>query len=315
MNKIASPSAPATAAVGDPAGAAIVNKVRVVLVTGMSGAGKSSVLKALEDLGYEAVDNLPFSLLAHLVRAGQEQHRPLAIGADIRTRDFQVADVLTQIDELRADPALELRILFLDCDEDVLQRRYTQTRRRHPLALDLPLIDGIRLERQILSPFAERAQRIIDTTDLSETDLRRSIFDQFSPETDAKLVIGVVSFAFRHGLPREADMVFDVRFLRNPHYVPVLQPFSGQDATIGNYISADSAFEPFMNGLKSLLAPLLPRFQQEGKSYLTIAIGCTGGRHRSVFIAERLADWLEKQGNSVRLRHRDIARQTPAPAS
>ena len=311
MNKIEAPAA--TPAAATPAAAPA--KVRVVLVTGMSGAGKSSVLKALEDLGYEAVDNLPFPLLPHLVRAGQEQHRPLAIGADIRTRGFQVADVLQQIDELRTDPGLDLRILFLDCDEDVLQRRYTQTRRRHPLAIDLPLIDGIRLERQILSPFAERAERIIDTTDLSETDLRRTVFDQFGPEADAKLVIGVVSFAFRHGLPREADMVFDVRFLRNPHYVPVLQPFSGQDATIGNYISADPAFEPFINCLKSLLTPLLPRFQQEGKSYLTIAIGCTGGRHRSVFVAEKMADWLEKQGNSVRLRHRDIARQTPAPAS
>ena len=277
---------------------------RLLVVTGMSGAGRSTALKALEDMGYEAVDNLPLSLLPNLLSA--QAPPPLAIGVDVRTRDFGVSALVATLDRLVAEHDLELKIVFLDCEDDRLVRRYTETRRRHPLAGDRPVIDGIKLERQRVWPLRDRADLVIDTTALSPGDLKRLLHGHFALDAAPGITIFVTSFSYRHGLPRDADLVLDVRFLRNPHYVAALRPLTGRDAAIGAFIEADRDFAPFFKHLCLWLAPLLPRYEQEGKSYFTIAIGCTGGRHRSVYIAERLAAWLSGQGRPVGVSHRDL---------
>lgn len=277
----------------------------VVVVTGMSGAGKSLTLKWLEDLGYEAVDNLPLSMLGALLRGG-EAGKPLAIGIDIRTRDFGAQSMLAELDRLREEAQIPLTLVFLESDDDVLSRRFTETRRRHPLAVDRPLLDGIAHERALIAPLKGRADLVIDTTSLPPAELRRVLAGHFRRAEQAPLVLFVTSFSYRRGLPREADLVFDVRFLDNPHYVPELKPHSGKDRDVADFIAADPGFTPFFTGLTSLIRPLLPRFAAEGKSYLTIAIGCTGGRHRSVYVAEKLAAWLREQGQQVDLRHRDL---------
>ncbi|MDJ0950769.1 MAG: RNase adapter RapZ [Alphaproteobacteria bacterium] len=281
---------------------------RIVVVTGMSGAGKSSALKALEDLGYEAVDNLPLSLLLNLIEPKESFARPLAVGVDIRTRDFGVQAFLDAVERLTSQAGQDTKLLFVDCDNEVLRRRFTETRRRHPLALDRPVTDGIRHEREMLTPLHDRADVLIDTTGYHPADLRQDVEVHFGDRAVAGLSIFVTSFAYRYGLPRQADLVFDVRFLRNPHYVEDLQPLTGQDEAVGAYIAEDPAFESFFSALTGMLAPLLPRFDAEGKSYLTIAIGCTGGRHRSVFVAEKLAAWLSAEGHSASRHHRDIFR-------
>ncbi len=283
-------------------------KQPVVLVTGMSGAGRSTALKVLEDLGYEAVDNLPLSLLAGLVRQGGSDGstRPLAIGVDIRTRDFAVAPVIDALDRLISEEGVDIRILFLDCDDDVLLRRYTETRRRHPLAEDRPVPDGIRLERRLLSRLQDRADAIIDTSGTTLWELKDQVTERFGLADSTELSINITSFSYRHGLPREADLVFDVRFLANPHYDEALRPLSGEDAAVGAFVAADPDFSGFLDCLKSMLGVLLPRYEKEGKSYLTIAVGCTGGRHRSVYVARRLVELLENQGRKVTLHHRDV---------
>jgi RNase adapter protein RapZ len=272
---------------------------QVLVVTGMSGAGRATALKALEDLGYEAVDNLPLALLSALVAAPSTSGH-LALGLDVRTRDFAVPTLIEALDRL------PLRILFLDCDDDRLMRRYTETRRRHPLAADRPVADGIRLERERLRPLRDRADLVVDTTALSPADLKRLLAGQFALHAAPGISLFVTSFAYRHGLPRDADLVLDMRFLRNPHYVPALRPLTGRDAEVGAFVEADPDFAPLFAGLCGWLAALLPRFEREGKSYLTIAVGCTGGRHRSVYVAERLAQFLGRQGRTVQLAHRDI---------
>jgi UPF0042 nucleotide-binding protein len=288
-----------------PAGAA--ERQRVLLVTGMSGAGKTATLKALEDIGYEAVDNLPLSLLASLVRSpGASTGRPLAIGVDIRTRDFGVEPFLHELDELIAHSDLDVRLLFLDCEDEILRRRYTETRRRHPLALDRPVSDGIAHERRLVSPLRDRADQVIDTSSLIAADLRRVLQGKFALAAVPGLAVFVVSFSYRHGLPREADLVFDVRFLGNPHYVDALRPLTGRDKAVADYIARDAGWQPFFESVTNMLKPLIPRFSQEGKSYLTIGVGCTGGRHRSVFAAEAIAEWLRNQGLRVGLAHRDV---------
>jgi len=287
---------------------------RVLLITGMSGAGRSTSLKALEDIGYEAVDNLPISLLPNLVRRDCTPRRPLAIGIDIRTRDFGTASLLAALDPLVGETGLDLRVVFLDCEDELLRRRYTETRRRHPLAGDRQAIDGIRLERERVSPLRDRADLVIDTSALTAADLRRLLQGHFGLDRAPGVSVFVTSFSYRNGLPRDADLVFDVRFLENPHYVPALRPLSGLDPAVGAYIEADPGFAPFLEQLSALLVPLLPRYDREGKSYLTIAVGCTGGQHRSVYAAERLAGWLRAQGKPVGpVGHRDLI-QRPAPS-
>lgn len=283
-------------------------RARVVLVTGLSGAGRSSALKMLEDLGYEAVDNLPMPLLPSLLRPGDAPKRPLAIGIDIRTREFAAGPVIKEIDRLGRGRGIEVKLLFVDCEDEVLQRRFTETRRRHPLADDRPISDGIARERGLMRRLRARADVVIDTTNMKLGDLKRAVEGHFAVKRSPGLAIAVTSFAYRDGVPREADLVIDARFLENPHYVPALRPHAGTDRRVAAYVERDPAFGPFFAGLEAWLAPLLPRYEREGKSYLTIAIGCTGGRHRSVVVAEKLAAWLERLGRSVSLRHRDIDR-------
>ena len=290
-----------------PAPASAAGGGRVVIVTGLSGAGKTVALKGLEDLGWEAVDNLPLSLLGALVRSESDRVRPLAVGIDIRTRDFGVEPVLDTVERLMAEGGGRVDLLFLDCGDETLCRRYTESRRRHPLAADRPLQDGIRHERALLQPLRARADLVIDTTELSPAALRHLLAGAFTREDEQRgLVVFVTSFAYRNGLPREADLVFDARFLANPHYRPELRPLTGRDQAVADYVTADPAFAPFLEALTGLLAPLLPRFAAEGKSYLTIAIGCTGGRHRSVAVAEQVAAWVRRQGKRVDLRHREL---------
>ncbi|MDE0538447.1 MAG: RNase adapter RapZ [Rhodospirillales bacterium] len=297
------------------------SSARLVLVTGMSGAGKTSVLKAFEDLDYEAVDNVPLPLLGSLVLSAQPGltgsgfDRPIAVGVDIRTRGFGVDAFLTQFDELAGTGSVEVEILFVDCDDEELRRRYEVTRHRHPLAMDRPIADGIAHERRVVSRLRDRAHHVIDTTGMAPGELKQLLEAHFSPGGDSGLSIFVRSFSYRRGLPRDADLVFDVRFLANPHYDPELRPQSGRHEAVGAYIAGDPAFASFWDGLTNLLQPLLPSYKAEGKSYLTIAIGCTGGRHRSVYVAERLSGWFDSLGEKVQVRHRDLGlADPPVPA-
>lgn len=284
------------------------DKTSVILVTGVSGAGKSSALKALEDLGREAVDNVPLSLLGRLVAPGDFPH-PIAAGIDIRTRDFDAAAFLAELETLRNRDDLDVKVLFMDCDDDILGRRYEETRRRHPLAIDRPVADGIRQERSLLAPVREQADVVMDTSEMALGAMKATLEDHFGAAEQPGPTIFVVSFAYRNGVPRDADLVFDVRFLTNPHYEPALRPLDGRDPAVGAHVSGDPDFDGFFERLTGLLAPLLPRYAAEGKSYLTIGLGCTGGRHRSVFVAEKLVAWLEARGERVRVRHRELEKQ------
>ncbi|UUX51827.1 RNase adapter RapZ [Nisaea acidiphila] len=284
--------------------------IRVVLVTGLSGAGRTTSLKALEDAEFEAVDNLPLSLLPALLapRPGDANGHRIAIGIDTRTRDFTPQRLTAELEALRNRSDIALTLVFLDCDTDVLIRRFTETRRRHPLAMDRPVADGIRTERGMLAPLREQADVTIDTSRLSTADFKRVFSEQLGFSEGGELTVTVTSFSFRRGLPREADMVFDVRFLRNPHYDEALRPLDGRDAAVADYVAEDPDFAAFYDRLVGFLTPLMPRFRAEGKSYVTIAIGCTGGRHRSVFVAERVARELKAGGLAVTLLHRDVDR-------
>jgi UPF0042 nucleotide-binding protein len=281
-----------------------------MVVTGLSGAGKSTTLRVLEDLSYEAIDNLPFSLLSAVAdmaadRAGNA-HAGLAVGIDARTRGFDPAALVAAAAGLRARPDLGFELLFLDCDSEVLARRFTETRRRHPLALDRPVADGIARERHLMAPLRDAADLVIDTTDLPVPDLRRQVTTRYAPDESPRLTVDVMSFSYKRGLPREADLVFDVRFLQNPYYVSELKRMTGERPEVQAYVSDDPAFGEFFARLTDLLGTLLPRYGNEGKSYLTIAVGCTGGMHRSVFVASRLAQRLHQDGYKVALRHRDM---------
>lgn len=279
--------------------------VRLLVVTGMSGAGKSSALHALEDLGIETVDNLPVYLLEAALRGGGPD-RPLAVGMDVRTRDFDAAGLVAEVKDLSGQDRIAPTLIYLECDDDILVQRYTETRRPHPLDGDLPVISAIGLERRLLEPVKTAADLVIDTSTLTPTDLKRSLEKTFGGGDEHTMHIHLVSFGYRNGVPREADLVFDVRFLRNPHYVPALKEKTGLDEDIGAYVAQDADYDSFIQNLRTLLSPLLPRYREEGKSYLTIAFGCTGGRHRSVFVLEEMARWLGTLGFACDYRHRDI---------
>jgi len=280
-------------------------ETHVVLITGVSGAGKSSALRALEDLGYEAIDNVPISLIPRLVAADGDA-RATAIGVDIRTRDFDADAFLREVKQLGTRPDLDVGMLFIDCSDDVLIERFNETRRRHPLAADRPISDGLKQERDLLAPLIQRADMRVDTTEMHARQLKQLLQERYALGGRPELTICLTSFGFKNGLPRDADLVFDVRFLSNPHYEPDLRPQTGRDAPVAAFIEKDPALESFFANLTQLLGPLIPAYGHEGKSYLTIAVGCTGGRHRSVYTAERLAGWLAGQGHSVQLRHRDL---------
>jgi UPF0042 nucleotide-binding protein len=277
---------------------------RVVVVTGVSGAGKSSALRAFEDLGFETVDNLPLALLPAVAEA--DRKAPLALGMDVRTRDFDAPRLLDTLDRLKRRANLQVSIVFLDCDNDVLGRRFTETRRPHPLADDLPVAVAIEMERRMLGPLREKADLLVDTSRLAPADLKRILAGQYAGPRRRPLRVFLTSFGYRYGLPRDADLVFDVRFLKNPHYEAALRPLTGLDAAVGAFIQNDAAFAPFLDRLTNLLEPLLPLYEAEGKSYLTVAIGCTGGQHRSVYIVERLKAWFTSHNVALDISHRDI---------
>lgn len=276
---------------------------QLILVTGLSGAGKSTALKYLEDIGYETVDNLPLALLQPLVDLPSS--RALAIGIDCRTRDFAATALLKQLDLLRAQGGWAISLVYFDSGDESLIRRFMATRRRHPLADDRPVMDGIALERELTAPLRTAADFMLDTSMMNLPELRQWLQGHFARSASSQLAVQLVSFSFRNGLPREADLVFDVRFLKNPHYVPALQPYSGENADVGRYIAGDPAFAPFFDKTAEMLLSLLPHYGREGKQYLTIAVGCTGGRHRSVYVAARLAQLLTDKGYDARLSHRD----------
>lgn len=273
-----------------------------VFVTGLSGAGLSSVLKTLEDMGYEVFDNFPLTLVDALLTETRNDAAPIAIGIDTRSRGFDPDAFMAMTERLPS------RVVFLVCDESILQKRFTETRRRHPMAKDRPVSAGIKREQEWLHPIRAQADMVIDTTDLSVHDLRHMLEKQFHVGKAAHLNITLMSFGFRFGMPRDADLVMDVRFLTNPHWVKELRPLTGLDKSVGVYVSGDPDFEPFLERFHALVEPLLPRYTHEGKHYLTIALGCTGGRHRSVYTVERIAPWLKDLGFNTSILHRDVNR-------
>lgn len=283
----------------------------ILLITGMSGAGKSTVLKTLEDLGWEIVDNLPLMLLDRLLDTPRAQGQmddstPLAIGIGPQTRDFDADRIIGRIRDLRDRHGREIGTLFLDCSGVELERRYSETRRRHPLAPDRPAGDGIAREREMLRPLRDWANRLIDTTTLAANELAQQIRHSFAQDDQGAPTLSIQSFGFARGLPRNADLVFDMRFLRNPHWDPQLRPGTGLDAEVAQYVMADPAYEAAVSRIEDLLLLLLPRYKAEGKSYVSVAIGCTGGRHRSVHVAERIAGRLRAEGFSPTVNHRDL---------
>jgi UPF0042 nucleotide-binding protein len=282
---------------------------RLLLVTGLSGAGKSTVLKVLEDLGWEVVDNLPLSLLEPLIEAPakpSEATRPIAVGIDSRSRGFKPSRLVKRIKELREAGGRDIQTLFLDCAGAELERRFSETRRRHPLAEDRPAADGIAREREMMESLRRWAEHVVDTTNYSSNDLQQEIRQRFADIGDDVPSLNILSFGFARGLPRNADLVFDMRYLRNPHWDARLRPGTGLDADVSAYIAADPAYEMTVTQIEALLLTLLPRYRAEGKSYVTIAFGCTGGRHRSVHVAERVARALRAAGHAPTVVHRNL---------
>jgi UPF0042 nucleotide-binding protein len=284
----------------------------ILLVTGMSGAGKSTVLRTLEDLGWETVDNLPLLLLHRLLDtppgegADGDDERPLALGIGTQTRGFDAESIVQRIKKLSDQSGHHVGTLFLECAGSELERRYSETRRRHPLAQDRPATDGIARERELLMPLRRWSNRLIDTTNLAANELQQQIRATFAGDRLGQTVLTIASFGFARGLPRDADLVFDMRFLRNPHWVDGLRPGTGKDEDVSAYIADDPAYGQAMAQIEALLLLLLPRYQAEGKAYVTAAFGCTGGRHRSVHVAERMARRLREEGFSPTVTHRDL---------
>jgi RNase adapter protein RapZ len=280
---------------------------QILIITGLSGSGKTNVARALEDIGWFCVDNLPSALIprfAEMLRGSDELHRS-ALVVDMREREFlkQFPHVFRQL----RGKGVAVSVLFLEADEKALVRRFSETRRPHPLAINQPAIEGIREEREALRPIRKMADMILDTSEYTVHELRDYIKEHYDVRDQAApLVLGVMSFGYKYGVPSEADLVFDVRFLPNPNFVPRLKPLTGGDAPVIRYMRRQADTETFLARLRSFLDYVLPRYVKEGKSYLTVGIGCTGGRHRSVMIANELASYLTGKGFPVRVRHRDL---------
>lgn len=277
----------------------------IVLVTGPSGAGRTTAINALEDFGFEAIDNLPLSLFERLL-SGDPPSRPIAIGVDPRTRDFSADGVRAALDLIAGTAGLTGQLVFVDCSVDVLLRRFSETRRRHPLARDESPRIGVEREKEMLEDLSARADVLIDTSDMSPHDLRADLRRWFAPRNGIELTVGVHSFAFKRGVPRDLDMIMDLRFLRNPHWVENLRALTGRDQAVAAYVRDDPLYEPFLEKLTDITTTLLPAYKAEGKSYFTIGLGCTGGRHRSVFVAETFAKGLADKGWQVSIRHREL---------
>ena len=285
---------------------------RLVLVTGPSGAGRSTAINVLEDLGFEAIDNLPMSLIPRLLD-GPPRPVPVALGLDVRNRDFSASNVIELIDSLTRNPAYDPEVLYLDCATDVLIRRYGETRRRHPLAGDGSPTVAIEAERDLLAPIRARADVLVDTTELSPHDLRAELARAFDVTAGHGLSVSIQSFSYKRGVPRGLDMMFDCRFLANPHWVAALRPQDGRDPAVQAHVTGDPRYAEFFQRVRDLVLFLLPAQVAEGKAHLAIGFGCTGGQHRSVTLAELMADSLAEEGWQVSKRHRELERRDGAP--
>ena len=286
-------------------------RARLILVTGLSGSGKSSVARGFEDLGYFCVDNLPLPLLRELLTRPLELidgRDRIAVIADVRAPGFpgQPPDLLAHVDRERVEPTL----VFLEASDEALLRRYSETRRSHPLAADLPVIEGIRRERELLADLRGAADLVLDTTDWTIHQVRDWIRREFAEQErpSGAMSISVVSFGFKFGLPQGTDLLFDVRYLPNPHFVPELRERTGLEGPVRAFLSDQKEYGELVDRLAELLLYLLPRYRRENRSYLTIGVGCTGGKHRSVAVAEDLAAKLQASGWVLRVLHRDIAK-------
>jgi UPF0042 nucleotide-binding protein len=285
------------------------SRLPLLILTGLSGAGLSSALKVLEDQGYRVFDNLPLAMLSALLDQPSVQGHPVALSVDARASDFSAEEVTRVIREFSRHPVRDMQLVFLTADENVIVRRFTETRRRHPLASDRSIEDGIRKEQHVTFSLRLMADLVIDTSELSVHDLRRVLSGHFGRDHRARpLALTLQSFSYRRGIPREADLVFDVRFLRNPHWDEAIRHLTGQDQPVQAYIQSDTDFDTFAAQVRGLLDTLIPRYTAEGKSYLTIAVGCTGGKHRSVFLVEHLSAWLRDKGLSPYILHRELER-------
>jgi UPF0042 nucleotide-binding protein len=282
---------------------------RLLLVTGMSGAGKSTVLDALEDMGWDTVDNLPADLLSDFVHGGEQcRTADVAIGMDVRSRGFDPECLPEQIHTIQG---VQAEILFLDCADGELIRRYDETRRMHPLAADRPPEDGIAQERGTTFRLRTAADTVLDTTDYSPAELREELRRRYGNDSDQP-VVTIASFAFARGIARTADLVFDLRFVSNPHWIEELRPLTGADAAVRSFLEQEPAWGQAMDRIESLLIDWIPRYWAAGKSYVTVAFGCTGGRHRSVAAALETAERLRRAGFTPNVRHRDLASQQRA---
>ncbi len=283
---------------------------RLLLVTGLLGAGKTTALRVLEDLGWETIDNFPIRLLERLFDGSDgsagDLRAPLAIGFDSRTRGFDPARTIDQVKRLAGRSDLEVTTLFLDCSGQELERRYNETRRRHPLAHDLPVASGIAAERELMEPLRRWADMVISTTSYTSNDLQQAIRDRFAKDAPAEMTVSVTSFGFSRGTPPLADLVFDMRFLDNPHWDPQLRPQTGRDPAVADHIRKDPAWDEAFARIRDLILQLLPRYRAQGKPYVNIAFGCTGGRHRSVFTAEEIARAIAAAGFAPNLVHRNL---------
>jgi RNase adapter protein RapZ len=290
---------------------------QLVLVTGPSGAGRSTAINALEDLGFEVIDNLPLSLVPRLTD-GPPIGRPIGLGIDVRNRDFNATSLIELIDQLTRDPRVSLEVIYLDCSVSELIRRYSQTRRRHPLAPMETPAEGIDREIDLLAPIRVRADHLIDTSEMSPHELKAEIGLRFDRNDSERMAVSVQSFSYKRGLPRGLDMVFDCRFLSNPYWQVELRDKNGRDPEVSAYIQTDPVFADFFQKLQDLLFLLLPAQSNEGKAHLAIGFGCTGGQHRSVAVAEKLGNVLAEAGWPVSKRHRELERKaavTPDQAS
>jgi RNase adapter protein RapZ len=287
---------------------------RLVFVTGPSGAGRSTAVRAFEDMDYEVIDNLPLRLVPRLID-GLPSGRPIALGLDVRNRDFNATALIELIDTLTRNPEVALEVLYLDCAASELIRRYSETRRRHPLAPYETPDEGIAREIDLLMPVRVRADHLIDTTDLSVHDLKADMGRIFGRDSAAALAVSLQSFSYRRGLPRGVDMIFDCRFLANPHWVTGLRALDGRDPTVETYIRKDARFAAFHQQVRDLILFLLPAHLDEGKAHLAIGFGCTGGQHRSVAMVEILGASLVDAGWTVSKRHRELERRSGESAS
>lgn len=280
---------------------------RLVLVTGPSGAGRSSALNVLEDAGFETIDNMPLRLVPVLVDSAGDD-RPLALGIDSRNRDFSANGVLDLLGMLSARDGLAAELLYLDCSTDVLLRRFSETRRRHPMAPEDRPAEGIARELELLRPIRGRADVLIDTTDLNIHQLRGEVEKWFAPGGAHHLTVTVQSFSYKRGLPRAVDMIYDCRFLKNPYWDPALRSLNGTDPRVAAHVAEDPRYEAFARQVLDLSLLVLPACRDEGKSHFSIAFGCTGGQHRSVTLAEAHAFSLAENGWQVSIRHRELDR-------